>query len=266
MVRKFIERLLKIEPRAPRQCANEIHGREGGSSAVYASKNLDDILKRCVCERDDRDLVLLKGRVEPQRRLIEVAGFELDDAHLLFARRGLAGLQQRETDALTARLLGHEATLQFALVGGGMGERHAAERFAVAPRDKEADIAGTERGRVGQHPRRIDAEGPEYAAPFGGEGTGMTVRIRYEWVPGRRERLAMRSDGPGWWRADIDDRPVGTGEPVRRIDVRLIARADIVVPSLELVAIAEHSRNRALLLVVRVGRRGLRRIGSGLAG
>lgn len=55
----------------------------------------------------------------------------------------------------------------------------------------------------------IDAEGPEYAAPFGGEGIGMTVRIRYEWVPGRRERLAVRSDGPGWWQADIDDRPVG---------------------------------------------------------
>src|ERR1700678_2284257 len=27
----------------------------------------------------------------------------------------------------------------------------------------------------------IDAEGPEYAAPFGGEGVGMTVRASYNW-------------------------------------------------------------------------------------
>ena len=55
----------------------------------------------------------------------------------------------------------------------------------------------------------IDAEGPEYAAPFGGEGTGMTVRIRFGWVPGRRERLALRADGDGWWRAEVEDRLVG---------------------------------------------------------
>ena len=28
----------------------------------------------------------------------------------------------------------------------------------------------------------------------------MTVRIRYSWEPGRRERLGLRVDGPGWWR------------------------------------------------------------------
>ena len=55
----------------------------------------------------------------------------------------------------------------------------------------------------------LDAEGPEYAAAFGGEGTGMTVRVRYEWSPGRRERLALRADGASWWRADVDDRLVG---------------------------------------------------------
>jgi Domain of unknown function (DUF3472) len=54
-----------------------------------------------------------------------------------------------------------------------------------------------------------DAEGPDYAAPFGGEGTGMTVRIRYGWVPGRRESLALRADGDGWWRAEVQDRLVG---------------------------------------------------------
>ncbi len=55
----------------------------------------------------------------------------------------------------------------------------------------------------------IDAEGPEHAAPFGGEGTGMTVRIRYDWAPGRPERLALLADGGGWWRAEVGDRVVG---------------------------------------------------------
>src|ERR1700722_3769321 len=55
----------------------------------------------------------------------------------------------------------------------------------------------------------IDAEGPEHAAPFGGEGTGMTVRIRYQWVPGRPERLGLRADGDGWWRAEVGDQLVG---------------------------------------------------------
>jgi hypothetical protein len=55
----------------------------------------------------------------------------------------------------------------------------------------------------------IDAEGPEYAAPFGGEGTGMTVRIRYGWVPGRHERLGLWADGDGWWRAEVDGRSIG---------------------------------------------------------
>ena len=55
----------------------------------------------------------------------------------------------------------------------------------------------------------IDAEGPEYAAPFGGEGTGMTVRATYKWAPGRREQLVVRADGDGWWRADVGDRLVG---------------------------------------------------------
>ncbi|HEX6392761.1 MAG TPA: hypothetical protein VFZ97_04930 [Acidimicrobiales bacterium] len=55
----------------------------------------------------------------------------------------------------------------------------------------------------------IDADGPEYAAPFSGEGTGMTVRIRYQWTPGRRERLAILAEGDGWWRAEVDDQQVG---------------------------------------------------------
>ena len=59
--------------------------------------------------------------------------------------------------------------------------------------------------------RAIDAEGPEFAAPFGGEGSGMTARIRYEWVPGRRERLAVRADGDGWWRAEPGNRVSDVG-------------------------------------------------------
>jgi hypothetical protein len=55
----------------------------------------------------------------------------------------------------------------------------------------------------------LDAEGPEYAAPFSGEGSGMTVRIRYQWEPGRAVRLAIRADGPSWWRAEVEDRLVG---------------------------------------------------------
>jgi hypothetical protein len=55
----------------------------------------------------------------------------------------------------------------------------------------------------------LDAEGPEYAAPFSGEGSGMTVRIRYQWVTGRRERLVVQSDGGGWWRARVGDQTVG---------------------------------------------------------
>jgi hypothetical protein len=55
----------------------------------------------------------------------------------------------------------------------------------------------------------LDAESPEHAGPFGGEGTGMTVRIRYEWEPGRREQLAVRRDDAGWWRAEVGGRSIG---------------------------------------------------------
>lgn len=54
-----------------------------------------------------------------------------------------------------------------------------------------------------------DAEGPEYAAPFGGEGTGMSVRVRYRWEPGRRERLIIRAEGGGWWGAEVGSRRIG---------------------------------------------------------
>jgi hypothetical protein len=55
----------------------------------------------------------------------------------------------------------------------------------------------------------IDAESPEYAAPFGGEGTGMSVRIRYQWAPNRSERLVIRAGGSGWWQAEVDNMIIG---------------------------------------------------------
>jgi len=57
--------------------------------------------------------------------------------------------------------------------------------------------------------RAIDADGPEFVAPFSGEGEGLTVRIRYDWAPGRRERLALSAEADGWWRAEVGDRLVG---------------------------------------------------------
>ncbi|HTW07157.1 MAG TPA: hypothetical protein VME46_06595 [Acidimicrobiales bacterium] len=55
----------------------------------------------------------------------------------------------------------------------------------------------------------VDADGPEYAAPFAGEGTGMSVRIRHEWSVGCREHLVVRADGEGWWRAEVGGVLVG---------------------------------------------------------
>ena len=57
--------------------------------------------------------------------------------------------------------------------------------------------------------RAIDAEGPEFVAPFSGEGEGLTVRVRYEWAPGRRERLSLSGEPDGWWRAEVGDELVG---------------------------------------------------------
>jgi hypothetical protein len=55
----------------------------------------------------------------------------------------------------------------------------------------------------------LEAEGPEYVVPFDGEGEGFSVRMKYEWTPGRREHLSIRSDGQGWWRAEVGGRLVG---------------------------------------------------------
>jgi hypothetical protein len=55
----------------------------------------------------------------------------------------------------------------------------------------------------------IDADGPEYVAPFSGEGIGMTVRVRHQWAPGRSGGLVIRAEGDGWWRAEVDGREIG---------------------------------------------------------
>src|SRR5918994_672892 len=55
----------------------------------------------------------------------------------------------------------------------------------------------------------IDAEGPDYAAPFGGGGTGGKGRDPLGGGAGRRERLGLRADGDGWGRAEGGDRPGG---------------------------------------------------------
>jgi hypothetical protein len=60
--------------------------------------------------------------------------------------------------------------------------------------------------------RALDAEGPAWAAPFGGEGTGWSARIPYRWstdVPYdlRVERGGVDSGG-AWWRASVTD-PTG---------------------------------------------------------
>jgi hypothetical protein len=55
----------------------------------------------------------------------------------------------------------------------------------------------------------VDGDGPQYVAPFEGEGTGMSVPIKCEWVPGRPEHLAVRGEGQGWWRAEVGGQLVG---------------------------------------------------------
>lgn len=63
------------------------------------------------------------------------------------------------------------------------------------------------------------ADSPEWAAPFGGEGTGWSARIRYEWRVDTTYRLAVTAAGSGRWAASVTD--VGNGDvaEIGRIDV-----------------------------------------------
>ncbi|HET9444013.1 MAG TPA: hypothetical protein VFO65_11860 [Acidimicrobiales bacterium] len=64
-----------------------------------------------------------------------------------------------------------------------------------------------------------DAEGPEMAGPFGGEGTGFTARIAYRWQPGATYRLVVASPAPGTWEARVADEAAGEERLVGRIRV-----------------------------------------------
>jgi hypothetical protein len=70
----------------------------------------------------------------------------------------------------------------------------------------------------------LGARGTEYAGPFGGEGTGFTARIRYEWQVDVTYRLRVSANGTdtngGWWQAQVTDTSSG--------ETRIIG--DIAVP------------------------------------
>ena len=67
----------------------------------------------------------------------------------------------------------------------------------------------------------VAADGPEFAAPFTGEGDGYSVRVRFDWIGGGtyRLRVAAAGTGAGAWSAWVDDRWIGAiqvGEPWAR--------------------------------------------------
>jgi hypothetical protein len=55
----------------------------------------------------------------------------------------------------------------------------------------------------------LGSDGPSWAGPFGGEGTGFTARIPYEWRTDTTYRLrvsrADRTEIATWWRAEVTD-------------------------------------------------------------
>jgi hypothetical protein len=57
------------------------------------------------------------------------------------------------------------------------------------------------------------SRGPQYAGLFGGEGTGFTARIRYEWQVDVTYRLTVRGVDPDptgqWWLAEVTDSATG---------------------------------------------------------
>lgn len=63
------------------------------------------------------------------------------------------------------------------------------------------------------------ADGPEWAAPFGGEGTGWSARIRYDWQVGATYRLAVAATGPGRWTATVTDLTSGVTAEIGGIEV-----------------------------------------------
>ncbi len=56
----------------------------------------------------------------------------------------------------------------------------------------------------------ISARGPEFAAPFTGEGDGFSVRIHFPWVVGQRYLLRVEANGPSEWSAAVEGQPIGS--------------------------------------------------------
>ncbi len=63
-----------------------------------------------------------------------------------------------------------------------------------------------------------EAEGPN-AVRFGGEGTGWSCRIPYQWQAGRTYDLRVWTPGGGWWAAAVRDRATGDVHEIGAIRV-----------------------------------------------
>src|ERR1700753_1747241 len=66
----------------------------------------------------------------------------------------------------------------------------------------------------------LAADGPEWSGPFGGEGTGYSARIRYDWRPDVTYRLRVQvGDGVGFWAAGVTDTSTGATSSIGQIVV-----------------------------------------------
>ena len=65
-----------------------------------------------------------------------------------------------------------------------------------------------------------DAKGPA-CGTFGGEGTGFSCSVAYQWVPGRSYRVRVTRDSSSatgtWWRSEVLDRDTGKVTQIGRI-------------------------------------------------
>src|SRR3989440_4518188 len=51
----------------------------------------------------------------------------------------------------------------------------------------------------------LGGEGPHYAAPFRGEGSGFSVRIAFRWRVGSTYRLSVAAAGDAFWEARVGE-------------------------------------------------------------
>src|SRR5256714_5970776 len=64
----------------------------------------------------------------------------------------------------------------------------------------------------------VGGEGPGYAAPFSGEGSGFSVRIAFRWRVGSTYRLSVAAAGDAFWEARVGEAG-GTDPLIRPIQV-----------------------------------------------